>query len=230
MYRVAKSLWKRGRPGEIQTESFPIASNPATWFEPLEDRRLLSVTVPSFGRVATGRVAEPRGAQSVVAAVGGALTADTTPPKVVASSVAEGDLRAPGTLTFTVTFDEPMLASNLDTSDFTLKALVRNQNFSPSSLGYDATKKVVTFSYSNLPEDNYTLTLLSGDGRFEDAAGNNLDGEPVWPLSPTGSGDGVEGGNFVVDFEVDRGTIVFPPGLGSVNPPGGLIYAGQTPE
>jgi hypothetical protein len=121
-----------------------------------------------------------------------------------------------------------MLTSNLDTSDFTLVGLFRNVSYFPSSFSFDATKTVLTINYSNLPEDNYTLTLLSADGRFEDQAGNNLDGEPVWPLPPGGSGDGVEGGNFLVHFSLDAATTAFPGSLTSLSPAGGLIYTRTT--
>ena len=53
------------------------------------------------------------------------------------------------------------------------------------------------------PSCFHTLSLLSGDGRFEDLAGNDLDGE--WNLpSPYGvpSGDGLAGG--LVDWDADR--------------------------
>ena len=42
-----------------------------------------------------------------------------------------------------------------------------------------------------------------GDGRFEADSGRDLDGEAAaWPIPTNRSGDGVDGGNFVVEFTV----------------------------
>jgi len=78
-----------------------------------------------------------------------------------------------------VQFSEPMLTTNLDASDFSLLGVLRNISYSASSFSYSAGGTVLTLNYTNLPEDKYTLTLLSATGRFEDVVGNDLDGEPV---------------------------------------------------
>jgi hypothetical protein len=150
---------------------------------------------------------------------------DLTAPRVIDSSIQENEIVTfTGDLTYTVTFDEPMRTANLDNSDFRLRGNVANVNYTPTSAGYDATGTVLTLEYGGLPEDRYTLTLFSGDGRFEDTAdanGWNLDGDPSFPLP---SGDGVEGGNFVVNFDLDIGTAAFPTPLTAKSPAGSLIY------
>jgi hypothetical protein len=154
------------------------------------------------------------------------FTLDQTPPRVVSSSIQENDVLPAGTLTYTVTFSEPMNTANLDPSDFQLVGHIRNSSFFPSSFpSYDPTGTTLTITYSGLPDDAYTLTLISCDGAFEDVVGNNLDGEPLaFPIPPNVSGDGVEGGNFAVDFALDAGTQPLPTPLVPVAPPGSLIY------
>src|SRR5205823_5190639 len=113
----------------------------------------------------------------------------------------------------------------LDDSDFSLFGSALGVFYTPTTASYDATGTILTLQYDSLPEDNYTLTLYSGDGQFEDLVGWNLDGEPVaWPIPPNQSGDGVEGGNFFVDFSLDVGTAAYPTPLTAKPPLGSLIY------
>ena len=73
-----------------------------------------------------------------------------------------------------------------------------------TAFAYDATGTTLTLHYSGLTEDSYSLTLFSGDGQFEDQVGFNLDGETsAWPIPPNQSGNGTEGGAFVVSFDLD---------------------------
>src|SRR6185295_19518311 len=104
---------------------------------------------------------------------------------------------------------EPMLTTNLDATDYSLLGVFRSTNYAATSASYNPAGTVLTINYSNLPEDRYTLTLLSANGRFEDASGNDLDGEPVWPNPPNPSGNGTAGGNFLVNFYVDNPTLAF---------------------
>src|SRR5439155_15752318 len=105
---------------------------------------------------------------------------DFNPPRVISSSIQENDVRATGNLTYTVGFSKPMNKTNLDSTDFSLLGVYKNVSYAPTSFAYDAAGTTLTLSYTALPEDGYTLTLLSGDGRFEDASGIDLDGEPTW--------------------------------------------------
>jgi hypothetical protein len=158
------------------------------------------------------------------------FTLDQTPPRVVGTSIEEGDILPPGDLAYTVTFSEPMKTSNLDVNDFSLVGLERGRSYVPDSFSYDATSTMLTIHYSGLPDDAYRLTLFSGDGEFEDRVGNDLDGEPLaFPIPPNTSGDGLEGGNFFVDFATDNGTQAVPVPLVPVAPRGSLIYQSGTP-
>ena len=58
-------------------------------------------------------------------------------------------------------------------------------SITPTASAFDATGTVLTLQYSGLPDDAYTLDLVSGDFALEDLAGNDLDGEPLaWPIPP----------------------------------------------
>jgi hypothetical protein len=82
-----------------------------------------------------------------------------------------------------------------------------------------------------VPDRTYQdkMTLLSGDGNFEDPAGNDLDGEATWPLPATGSGDGTAGGNFVVNFTAEGPATAAFPALLPLAPGGTLAFA-NTPQ
>jgi Zn-dependent metalloprotease/methionine-rich copper-binding protein CopC len=154
------------------------------------------------------------------------FTLDATPGRINNSSIAAGDVRTPGSLTLTLTFNRPMLAANLDATDFNLHGNVLSLYYPASSFAYSADNTVLTITYTNLPEDSYTSTLLSGDGRFEDATGRDLDGEYT-DTFPTGNG--TPGGNFVLNFSLDNPSPVpFPAPLAPQMPLGSLIYSGTT--
>jgi sugar lactone lactonase YvrE len=148
---------------------------------------------------------------------------DNAPPRVIATSVEEGDILAPGTLTYTVTFSEPLLRSSVTAASFDLLGDFRNVHYAPLSFSLDATNTVLTLNFPVLPDDRYTLTLFSKG--FQDRVLFYLDGEPHTPRPPSiPSGDGVEGGNFFVDFFLDFATAPYPTPLGAENPLGSLIY------
>ncbi|MBN2021933.1 MAG: hypothetical protein JW809_04000 [Pirellulales bacterium] len=121
---------------------------------------------------------------------------DTTGPRVAALSLAEEETPTDSTFVYTIQFDEPLAAAGLDASDVTLTGLVTGDR-TPSEFAYDAETSTLTLRYTGLPEDLYTLRLASGDGRFEDLAGHDLDGETD-PATTVPSGDGQPGGDFVV--------------------------------
>jgi hypothetical protein len=127
-------------------------------------------------------------------------------------------------LGYQVTFSKPMKASNLSADDFSLKGNLLTASYSATSFAFNAAGTVLTLNYANLPEDNYTLTLLSGatgGTNFTDQVGNALDGEFSGTFP---SGDGFAGGNFVSGFTLDIGTIPFPTPLTPKLPLGSLIY------
>ncbi|WP_145266344.1 S8 family serine peptidase [Tautonia plasticadhaerens] len=167
--------------------------------------------------IPAGAITDTQG--SPLSAFSSTFTIDRTPPRILSSSLAQGQILEPGDLTVTVTFDEPMNTAGIDASDTALFGLYRGNSFLPA-LSFDPTGTILTLEYSGLPDDAYTLQLLSGDFAFEDLVGNDLDGEPIG--FPTG--DGVEGGNFFVDFAVDP-VAALPVGpFQAILPLGSLIH------
>ena len=147
---------------------------------------------------------------------------DSTAPRVISSSIHEGDTAAGGTLIYTAEFDDELNAASLDASDVLLVGQLSGSH-SPASFQYDSLTSTLTLQYEGLPEDQFTLTLLSGSGRFEDSLGRALDGERD-STTTVPSGDGTPGGNFVVDFVTDFGIAPYPTPLTPVAPSGSLIY------
>jgi ELWxxDGT repeat protein len=131
------------------------------------------------------------------------FTVDTTAPRVIGTSVQKGDTLATDGPTLSVQFNEALRSDCLDLGDFELLGITQNWKHAPTSYRLESDNTVLRLSYADLPDDNYVLTLKAGDNRFEDLVGVDLDGEtPTWPIGPNRSGDGVEGGNLVVDFTI----------------------------
>lgn len=158
---------------------------------------------------------------------------DILAPRIVSSSIQDGNIMVTdgmSSLAFTVQFDQQMIAANLDLSDFLLHGLVSDVAYTPASFDYDPEACTLEIQYASLPDDRYQLTLRSGDGRLEDIVGWDLDGEAplTWPIdSANPTGDGTEGGDFVVNFVLDVATTGFPTPLDPVSPLGSLIYDGS---
>ena len=162
-----------------------------------------------------GRPVEPFAASYTVAG-----------PRVVETSIQEGQVVAPGIVPITITFDRRMDNANLDPADFLLEGDVSG-SVDPIRYRYEigATSTMFYLTYDGLTDDAYTLTLLSGDGRFEDEAGYDLDGEPsASPIPPGVSGDGVAGGDFARHFAVDAAIEPLPSTFIAHRPLGGLVY------
>ena len=153
------------------------------------------------------------------------FTLDFTPPRIVASSIEEGDILTlpAGDLDYTVKFSEPLQTSLIDIFDFQLYGQLRNLFYYPTSLEIDPSGTELTVTYQNLLDDQYALTLFSNPFSFVDQVGLMLDGEP-----PVVSGNGIEGGDFFVNFATDAGTQPLPTPLKAVEPLGSLVY--QTPS
>ncbi|MCH8044429.1 MAG: SBBP repeat-containing protein [Planctomycetes bacterium] len=133
------------------------------------------------------------------------FSVDDTPPRVIASSILQGDVVSAHTFLYTVQFDEPLLASVLDNADVRLtsdQGHVRPTIFSTTQFSYDQETFTLTLGFLALPDGVFTLTLLSGPDQFSDRAGNRLDGERH-PQDTVPSGDGTDGGNFEIQFTVD---------------------------
>ena len=185
---------------------------------------------PHTVAIAAGAILDLQG--TPLQAYSGQYVIDVTPPRVIASSVQENGTLGAGSLSYVVQFSEPMLTANLDAADFSLQGSYLSVSYSPSAFSYNPAGTTLAIDYTSLPEDRYTLTLFPGDGQFEDVVGNDLDGEPVaWPIPPNVSGNGAEGGNFVVDFWLDGvDPRPFPTPLTRVSPDGSLIYDGSISE
>ncbi len=94
--------------------------------------------------------------------------------------------------------------------DIILKDRVTGQILPEDFIRYDPLTDIFAARYDDLGEGNYSLSLVSGAGAFEDEAGNSLDGEPLGPATDrTPTGNGIPGGNYGLDFVVDTG--VRPP-------------------
>ena len=214
----------------LQASDLTVNGTPATGLTVVDgDTAIFTIAALGTGThtiaIAAGAVQDLQ--QTNLSAFSSTFSVDQTPPRVIASSIQQNDVLSVGDLTYVVTFDEPMLVANLDDFDFFLLGIDNNVTYTPTSDSYDATGRTLTITYANLPEDRYTLTLLSGSGQFEDVVGNDLDGEPLaFPLPPNVSGDGIDGGHFSVSFSTDIGTILYPTPLTATLPLGSLVYGG----
>ena len=215
----------------LQAEDLTVSGMPATGMTIVDGNTVL-FDLPVLGegnqqiRIADGAIQDVQG--TPLAEFNRPFYHDITPPRVVNSSVQEGDVLDAGNVTIAIQMSEGMRSENLDMSDFQLSGQLYETFYNAESFGYDASNTVLTLNYSGLPEDAYTLTLLSGDGQFEDQAGLNLDGETVAsPIPPNRSGDGIEGGDFSVRFALDVQTAAFPTPLKRLPPAGSLIHEGD---
>jgi hypothetical protein len=146
------------------------------------------------------------------------------PPRVIATNIPDNATLAPGSLTYQVTFSEPMNRGNLSADDVTLRGNFMIANHAISSQSFSADGRVLTINFAGLPDDDYTLTLTSGANgglNFTDVAGNALDGEFT---SSFPSGNGTAGGNFAIGFRMDSTAEFFPTTLDALPPLGGLAY------
>ena len=205
-----------------------VADNSAT-APVVADGKTVVFTLPGALGQGTHTVALSAGAMSDVegaalSAYSGSFILDTIPPKVTASSVFEGRVLTGGSLTYTATFGEAMDTTTLTPAAFSLVGEISGAQTAVSYAWLDP--KHVQLQYTGLPDDAYTLTLVSAAGTFQDLAGNILDGEPHSPFSLP-SGNGVAGGDFYVDFSMNIPISPFPVPLTPADPRGSLIYQGS---
>ncbi len=152
---------------------------------------------------------------------------DLTAPRIVGSSIAPGDVLPLGSANFTITFAEPMLVANLSADDLFLSGTYKPNSILPTALAWDASGTILSAQFNGLWEDDFTLTLLSGDGAFEDVVGIDMDGEiGAFPVPPNQTGDGIEGGSLQLPFHTDVVTGPFPVPLKPVGPRGSLSFGG----
>ncbi|MFV2068445.1 MAG: hypothetical protein ACC645_15855, partial [Pirellulales bacterium] len=216
----------------LEASDLTVDGRPATAVT-VVDGDTLEFTFPSLAEgphdvtIAAGALEDVRG--EPIETFASQLIVDTTAPRIIDVSIQEDAMVPAGVpLEVAVRFDETLNTSALDPADVRLT----NENggtYPASGLRYDPVTSTVTVEFPPLYEGRYTLTLLSGDGRFEDPAGNDLDGESSrWPIPPNRSGDGTAGGDFVVHFQTDVTTAPFPLPLAMIRPAGSLVYSTRT--
>ena len=129
-------------------------------------------------------------------------------------------------LDLTIGFSEAMDTSGVDVYDVTLIGQNFGTFYYPSAVTFNEAGTELTISFWDvlLAEDIYNVALTSGDFGFQDLVGLDLDGEYSGTLS---SGNGLEGGDFVIQISVDAPTRQLPVPLTAIEPLGSLIY--QTP-
>lgn len=171
--------------------------------------------------LAAGAVQDIQG--TPVTAYASTFEKDISPPSIVGSSIQQGDLLPAGQLIYTVVFDQSLRFEELDTTDVVLTGAIAGQ-IEAVALDYNPETFTVTVEFPALGEGDYSLRLISGDGHFEDSAGNDLDGEPTaFPIGPNISGDGLAGGDFVVEFATEIDVMAIPGPAEEVLPNGSLI-------
>ncbi len=139
-------------------------------------------------------------------------TIDTIAPRIIYSSIQEGDVIDPGKITVAVRFDEEVTFDeryfNSTYSSIKVYAPGGYYGRPVEYLGYDPETSELMFSFVANDEGIYSLDIM-GSVRYgiEDLAQNALDGEtPSGTLPPEVSGDGEPGGTFTISFTVDRVT------------------------
>ncbi len=150
----------------------------------------------------------------------GSFELDTTGPIVTATLWNGGSFPgdatlSPGGLTFRATMNEDLFTLSSarrglrtpGVDDVTLTELVTNQTVAATGVAYDPATYSFTATFGSLGEGNYRLRLISGNGAFEDSVGNDMDGEPSGSGDGTPTGNGVNGGDYVLDFLVDRNSV-----------------------
>ncbi len=153
---------------------------------------------------------------------------DYTAPRVESYSILQGAVLPDGyqDLDLTIGFSEAMDTRGVDVYDVTLIGQNFGSFYYPSAATFNEAGTELTISFQDvlLTEDIYNVTLTSGDFGFQDLVGLDLDGEYSGTLP---SGNGLEGGDFVIHFSVDAPTRQLPVPLTAIDPLGSLIY--QTP-
>ena len=116
-------------------------------------------------------------------------------PRVLTTTVNNGaTVQYQGQFAYTVEIDSGLMGS-IDVDAIELVGDASGPQpaalVSASSTGAST---LYTFQFDGIPDDDYTLRLLSGDGLFEDNLGADLDGNE----------DGVPGGDFMLNFSTVR--------------------------
>jgi hypothetical protein len=133
------------------------------------------------------------------------VAVDTTAPRIVSSSIQQGDILTLGPHTLILRFDEPLDDQLLLDKKGVFGGTLSGGTLSIDELAYDPDTYVFFVNFNVLEEGQYKITT---DSYIRDLAGNLLDGEaPPGTLPPEVSGDGLPGGQFVLMFDVDRSNV-----------------------
>jgi streptogramin lyase len=216
-------------PGSVSKVTF--GGLPATGFQVDNDHEVVyfvqglppGQNVPYTFSIAAGAVTDIHGVG--VTGFSETIIINTIPPHLITNSINEGSIGSTGNLTYTCSFQEPIVPSSVSVSSFDLHGAFRDADYSPGTISFDSTDTIMTVSFVGLPQDNYTLTLIATG--FMDRSGFILDGEPGPPPTLVPSGNGVEGGNFFVHFTLSHGNEALPVTFNSLPPLGDLIYQGS---
>ncbi|MEZ6062667.1 MAG: CARDB domain-containing protein [Planctomycetaceae bacterium] len=135
---------------------------------------------------------------------------DATNPSVTGISVngtplAPNDVIASGSTVVEITFNEELSTLNLGPEDVLLDDTLSGASLVPVSFVYDAVTSVLTLDYGDLPEGEYTLTLIEGADAFRDVVDN--------PLAP-----------FSIDFTADNVLAALATPFVPLVPLGSLVY------
>ncbi len=155
------------------------------------------------------------------------FTLDSIAPRIISSTITDGDMLEPGRILMSFTFDDALDLSNLSVSGVQISS---NQYYYPRPtidyFEYDPDTSILSIGFDTEYEGEFILTLY--DHGFTDLAGNQLDGEnPGAAIPPGVSGDGTAGGDFVVAFEIDRDTYAGINEPAPLAPSGSLAYVSQ---
>jgi hypothetical protein len=231
----------------LSNSSLTVDGKAATGFTVNNDHEVV-FTLPALSGTGHNLTHKLQVASTVLSIQGTALsrfsetiTVDNLAPKVIKTSVEEGNQLSPGTLKYKVTFDDTIDASVISIAGFDLHGKYRNTDYTPVSYSLNTSQTALTITYQDLIDDVYTLTDFSqaaADGGpvtdpngIRNIVGLALDGEPNTPQPPSvPSGDGVPGGNFFVDFTVDTNQPVPFPTLQARAPVGSLVYQASTTD
>jgi hypothetical protein len=123
-----------------------------------------------------------------------------TAPRIVESSINDGDSRALGPMVVSFRFDQAIDESFIDLGNVVLVGS-SGLSYSPRSIIYHPESWTITAEFTVLPVDAYRLIVRSGTDGIHDLSGLALDGESGQGQSlPTG--DGQAGGDFTIEFSV----------------------------
>jgi subtilase family serine protease len=225
VYRVA--LTRPVDPSTVDPGDLLVNGSPATGVT-ISDPFTLDFNIAALHQadgihnvtIAAGAFSSSAG--TAIEAFAGAFDADSVCPTATATGpITEGAEALPGDVTLTVVFSESLDSGVLDIGDVALVDQYGMHHVNSfSTFSYDAPSRTLTLGFADLPERDYTLTLLSSATAFRDSHGNRLDGNR----------DGLGGDPFLLHFTLSQAAQVLPTPLNSVLPLGSRVYGLPGPD